>query len=273
MASNLQDSKDGPASVHKGEYQPPTTNDLRSPCPVVNAFANHGLIPRDGRNVRAHDLDTAMKGLGLSLTIRKILVWGAFFERYDNQPSFFRNPLGYLHWHFGIRDINQQDSEKVTCLNLDQLSRHGAIEHDVSMTRRDYAQGGDNHSKQDDLVEQLLRSSGDGSYITTTDFAKLRRTRLEQQKRDNPELNFPGVLHWVTAGQIAAIQRVFGQGDKECRIPVNYMEALFGEERLPVREGWTKSQGWLAGAIGVVVQLVRVRVGINRAASTHIRSE
>ncbi|KAL8750802.1 MAG: hypothetical protein Q9199_006835 [Rusavskia elegans] len=271
MASPSQTSKEAPASLKRGEYQPPTANDLRSPCPVVNAFANHGLIPRDGRNVRAEELDTAMKELGLSITIRKTLVWGAYFERYDNRPSglkdFITSPLAYLHWHFGIRNIGQKDSDKTACLDLDQLSRHGAIEHDVSITRRDFAQGGDNHSKQEDLVDQLLQSSSDGSYITTSDFARLRRKRLEQQKKDNPELCFPGVLHLVTAGQIAAIQRVFGHGDKESRIPVSYAEALFREERLPVKEGWRKSQGWLAGVVGVVVQLVRVRVAIGRVNS------
>ncbi|KAI4264873.1 MAG: hypothetical protein L6R42_000041 [Xanthoria sp. 1 TBL-2021] len=269
MASLSQTSKEAPTSLNKGEYQPAAATDLRSPCPIVNAFANYGLIPRNGRNVRAEELDTAIKEIGLSLIIRKTFVWGAFFECYDKRLSglkeFIRSPLAYLYWHFGIRNINQQDSDKTACLDLDQLSRHGAIEYDVSMTRRDFAQGGDNHSKQEDLVDQLLQSSS--SYLTSSDFAKLRRKRLEQQKKDNPELCFPSVLHWVTAGQIAAIQTVFGHADKEYRIPVSYAEALFRDERLPVKEGWQKSQGWLAGVVGVVVQLVKVRIGIGRVSS------
>ncbi|KAL8733477.1 MAG: hypothetical protein Q9166_002104 [cf. Caloplaca sp. 2 TL-2023] len=270
MASLSPTSEEGSASLKKGEYQPSTGSDLRSPCPVVNAFANHGLIPRDGRNVRGEELDAAMKELGLSITIRKTLIWGAFLERYHKRPSgvwdFVRSPLAYVHWHFGIRDIDQTDSNSIPCLNLDQLSRHGAIEHDGSLTRRDFAQG-DNCSAQEDLVAQLSQSSTDGIYITTSDFARLRRKRLEQQRNDNPDLCFPSLLHFVTAGEVAATQRVFGHSDKEYRIPVSYVEALFREERLPIKEGWQRRQGWLVGMLGVVIQLLRVRVGIGRIGS------
>ena len=283
MASPSHPSKESPAPLLRGEYQPPTSTDLRSPCPIVNAFANHGLIPRDGRNVHPQDLDTAMQDLGLSLPIRKTLIWGAFFERQDQLPATFKdyltNPFAYLHWHFGIRPPGQNDSSSSSsaqqkqqhptpCIHLDQLSRHGAIEHDVSMTRRDFAQqaaGADNHSPQPDLIAQLLNSSTDGSYLTTADFASLRRQRLEQQRRDNPDLCFPWILHFVAAGQIAAVQRVFGQGERGGRVPVGYAEAIFREERLPVEEGWRRQGGWGLGVLGLVVQQVRVRVGIGKA--------
>lgn len=282
MASPSQPAKESPAHLLRGDYHPPTSTDLRSPCPIVNAFANHGLIPRDGRNVHPADLDTAMQDLGLSLPIRKTLLWGAFFERREQLPATFKDylthPFAYLHWHFGIRPPGQNDSSSAQqkqkqqkhttpCIHLDQLSRHGAIEHDVSMTRRDFAQpGADNHSKQEDLIEQLLNSSTDGSYLTTSDFASLRRKRLEQQRRDNPELCFPWILHFVVAGQIAAVQRVFGQGEWGGRVPVGYAEAIFREERLPLEEGWRRKKGgWGLGVLGVVVQLVRVRVGIGKA--------
>ncbi|KAI4226347.1 MAG: hypothetical protein L6R36_003243 [Xanthoria steineri] len=269
MASPSQTSKESPAPLKRGDYHPPTSTDLRSPCPIVNAFANHGLIPRDGRNVHPADLDTAMQDLGLSLPLRKTLLWGTFFERQDQLPATFKdyltNPFAYLHWHFGIRPRGQQQQQHTPYIHLDQLSRHGALEHDVSMTRRDSAQqaaGADNHSPQPDLIAQLLNSSTDGSYLTTADFAALRRKRLEQQRRDNPALCFPWILHFVAAGQIAAVQRVFGQGE---RVPVGYAEAIFREERLPVEEGWRKKGGWGLGVLGVVVQQVRVRWGIGKA--------
>ena len=129
MASAIGTLEKSRASSKKGDYQPPNATDLRSPCPVVNAFANHGLIPRDGRNVRAEELNAAMNELGLGIAIRKVLVWGAFLERYDNPPSgiwdFIRRPLAYMHWHFGIRDINQKDSSGVACQNLEQHDSHG----------------------------------------------------------------------------------------------------------------------------------------------------
>ena len=34
-------------------YQAPGPNDSRSPCPALNALANHGYLPRDGHNISA----------------------------------------------------------------------------------------------------------------------------------------------------------------------------------------------------------------------------
>ena len=32
-------------------YQVPGPNDSRSPCPALNALANHGYLPRDGKDI------------------------------------------------------------------------------------------------------------------------------------------------------------------------------------------------------------------------------
>lgn len=32
-------------------FQAPGPEDLRSPCPALNSMANHGILPRDGRNI------------------------------------------------------------------------------------------------------------------------------------------------------------------------------------------------------------------------------
>ena len=33
------------------EYVPPKEGDSRSPCPMLNAMANHGILPHDGKNI------------------------------------------------------------------------------------------------------------------------------------------------------------------------------------------------------------------------------
>jgi hypothetical protein len=33
------------------EFQPAKEGDSRSPCPALNAMANHGILPHDGKNI------------------------------------------------------------------------------------------------------------------------------------------------------------------------------------------------------------------------------
>lgn len=37
-------------------YEPPKQGDSRSPCPALNAMANHGILPRGGKNIRFTDM-------------------------------------------------------------------------------------------------------------------------------------------------------------------------------------------------------------------------
>lgn len=68
MVSSSLPSMPASLSLQRGTYAPSTPTDLRSPCPILNAFANHGLIPRDGRNVSKSELDDTMREIGLSVT-------------------------------------------------------------------------------------------------------------------------------------------------------------------------------------------------------------
>ena len=164
--------------------------------------------------------------------------------------------MTYVLGRFGLRDINQRDSEGIKCLNLNQLARHNAIEHDVSLSRRDHAQG-DNCTSQKDLVAAIVSSSTDGRCISTADFAALRVRRLQQQKKDNPNLNLGSAHLITTSGEVAFFQTMFGVGFPNYSVPVSYVKALFEEERLPVREGWRK-RVWIS--VGFIESLIQTQV-------------
>ncbi len=42
-------------------YQAPGPNDSRSPCPALNALANHGYLPRDGKDITPEVLQRAVQ--------------------------------------------------------------------------------------------------------------------------------------------------------------------------------------------------------------------
>lgn len=121
------------------------------------------------------------------------------------------------------------------------------------MSRRDFAQG-DNHSKQEDLVEDMLASASDGKNITVNDWAKFRVRRIEQQKRDNAKLEFGPAQNAMGLAETAFIQKTFGDRSRGWTVPVSYMAALFGEERLPIEEGWRKRWWWPVGFIELTSQ-------------------
>tara|TARA_R110002003_G_scaffold125_11_gene11459 strand:- start:3271 stop:3750 length:480 start_codon:yes stop_codon:yes gene_type:complete len=85
---------------------------------MMNTLANHGFLPRDGRNITRENAVSALKG-GLN----------------------FNGTLGSIMWD---QAIIANPEPNATFSTLDQLNVHGVLEHDASMTRTD-AFLGNNH--------------------------------------------------------------------------------------------------------------------------------
>lgn len=236
-------STDPRSTLKKGDYHAPLPGDLRTPCPVVNSLANHGYLPRDGRNAKPEHFQEGLAALGLSWALNKLLTTGTFIvHKHDDHTAPTEVPnTTCIHGGgplSGLRRPDQVDADGKPIIDLDQIGRHGAVEHDISITRLDIGQG-DSLTPQPDLIANLLASSADGKVLTNTDFGKLRHARYEKQVRDNAQLQFGAQEQDVAFAEIALIQGVFGRG-VFWRIPVEYARALFEEERFPLKEGWTR---------------------------------
>jgi hypothetical protein len=227
---------------------------------MLNSLANHGYLPRNGRNVHAGELTAAISNVvGFSSALGALFSHPIFLEHkqppgdatsppltpsprscWGNVWHVFCNPSTIL-FRFGMRRPGQKDAKGKKCLNLDQLALPNVIEHDISLTRRDYQQG-DNITPQPDLVQDLLASSSDGGEtLTAEDLAALRRRRIATQKEVNPGLLYGPLQHTFACMEIALLLHVFGDGKK---VRCDFARAFFLEERLPVREGWTKRRWW-----------------------------
>ncbi|CAE6461130.1 unnamed protein product [Rhizoctonia solani] len=119
-----------------GEFCPPRPGDARSPCPALNALANHGILPRDGRGITWKELGEAwQKAYNLAPTLCKQVPW------------LTAKVL------FAGRDWN----EKMT---LDDLNAHGAIEHDASYTRADIKWQHDQAIPDREIIQGLYENAG-----------------------------------------------------------------------------------------------------------------
>lgn len=223
--AEVTDSKELP--LRKGDYRPAGPDDVRAPCPVLNSLANHGIIARSGRNITAAELKAALRYLGMGIDVTAILVNGAFQVHSDDPKKGAR---------LGLRDKDQVNEDDVPVLNLDQVGRPHAVEHDVSVTRQDRALGDYMHVNPD-LLERFLAAPKTEKGFSASDFGKYRKTRYDEQKRDNPALEFDRINHFSGCAELGAIQCIFGRGFPY-RVPEEYIQALFGEERLPIEQGW-----------------------------------
>jgi len=146
-------------------YVPPKAGDSRSACPMLNAMANHGILPHDGKNISFQELNTKVR------------------QTFNFAPSFcFFVPkfaAGYLNKsYFSDR------------FELEELSMHSekAIEHDGSLTRQDAALVPDQGKPDQQLVFQLLKTATgkgpDGNpQMTIPDLSRaLSRRRADAMK-------------------------------------------------------------------------------------------
>jgi hypothetical protein len=75
---------------------------------MLNTLANHGYLPRDGKNI---DLNTTINALGTALNIDEELSTFLYDEAITTNPAY----------------------PNVTSFSLDNLVRHNILEHDASL--------------------------------------------------------------------------------------------------------------------------------------------
>ncbi|CAG8588051.1 23359_t:CDS:2 [Gigaspora margarita] len=192
------------------DWQAPGPHDKRSPCPVLNTLANHGYLPRSGENIsKSHFVKGLQEGLNVSSVLATILTYFGFF-RID---KFFAKTI-----------------------NLDDLNQHNKIEHDVSLSRKDFYFG-DNHTIDPELIDLLLNQNIDGK-MNQESFAKIHWIRVNNSKEFNPTLSYTAERKMQSAGEPILILKIIGANTNH-EIDVENLEILLKHERFP--EGWRKA--------------------------------
>ncbi|KAL0948864.1 hypothetical protein HGRIS_008984 [Hohenbuehelia grisea] len=114
----------------KHEYCAPQKDDVRSPCPALNTLANHGFIPRNGKDISAMDIVRGLKAAyNLSTPLAYVLSFGGWI---------------LIHRYNLFSKITLHD-----------IARHNRVEHDASLVHRD-TEVGTNYASPE-IVEEWIK--------------------------------------------------------------------------------------------------------------------
>jgi hypothetical protein len=151
------------------EYVAPKEGDSRSACPMLNAMANHGILPHDGKNITFKELDTKVR-----------------------QTFNFASSFCFFVPNFAARFLNKSYSKDRFDLADISLHADNAIEHDASLTRHDAALQPDQGKPDLELVHQLLQEATgtfpDGTpQLTKADLSRALSKRRVDARKSNKD--------------------------------------------------------------------------------------
>lgn len=184
------------------EFLAPGPNDIRGPCPGLNAAANHNFLAHDGvttfnelvdaqqnlYNV-GYDLSLLLAVLGLTLTDGDIVT-----EKLS----------------IGCDATARTSVSPVLTGSQPGLDGHNKFEADTSLTRDDYFLGdGDNFSFNATLFAMMTETTG--ANYNRDGLAKYRYQRYQQSLEDNPNFYF-GPLSLLLFGASSFLYELMPSG-------------------------------------------------------------
>ncbi|KAJ3560883.1 heme-thiolate peroxidase [Leucocoprinus birnbaumii] len=192
------------------EFVPRKEGDSRCSCPALNAMANHGILPHDGKNISFKDMNRLIR------------------TTYNFSPSFC-----YFVPNFAAKFL-KRDYNKDT-FNLDELDLHNlGIEHDASLCREDAHFCPDQSVIATDMIKELLASASgkdkDGNpLLTVKDLSRFSAKRRVDSSEKNPEYKLDFQHKMFGSSNCSTMLTIFGGRVKD-------LETILLEERLP--ENW-----------------------------------
>jgi len=193
------------------DFKPAGPKDVRSPCPMLNSLANHGFFPRNGKNI---SIDQVVSGIDEAL----------------NLSPLSSRPVVELA-------LTTSTTGNPSTLNLNDLNKHGVIEHDGSLSRNDFYFG-DNHSFNPSIFKTVSKFFTK-NVISIETAAKARRARITAAGLVNPVYNFTAREDQFSQFETALYLAVYGTGT-EGNARTDWVNIMFCEERIPYKEGFKR---------------------------------
>ncbi|KAL4129849.1 hypothetical protein KRP22_007768 [Phytophthora ramorum] len=168
----------------------------RSPCPALNALANHGYLPRDGQNIAKGVLKAAIMNV----------------------------------YNMANDTATTQVSQVPDIFSLDFLSHHNAPEHDASLVHTDAYFGHDPMLVNATLAEDVFARADADGMINTPAVASVRKDRAVLCETTNPECTFGASEKKKSFLQAALLLVALGEGDA---ISVEHARSFLVKEQIP----------------------------------------
>jgi len=219
-------------------WHPAGPHDSRSPCPGLNALANHGWLPHSGKDINLPAIQTATDAV--------------YNFASDVLISIFQQVVAF----------NLSTTGNASTFNLEDLKKHDAIEFDGSLSRNDFYFGDDLHfdlniwSSTAERLGLYNYKDSAGLYVTIETAAKARAARVKDAEMVNPTFNAseteingsPGTTAlYLTALWDYAVNATYK----------DWVKVFFEEERLPYLEGYKRpSQQTTLTSLGAMIQRV-----------------
>ncbi|KAM0689363.1 hypothetical protein Q7P36_011441 [Cladosporium allicinum] len=192
-------------------FTPPGHNDVRSPCPGLNALANHGFLHHDGRNMTLpHLLEGLAAGLNMGPDF-SVLIGGLGLLA---SPD----PLGLA---FDLNDLDQHNFP---------------IEHDASLSRKD-AYFGNDYSFNSGIWNQTKSFFKNGK-TALLPAALALANRTADSEETNPEFVY-GLREFIQRyGEMSIFIQAMGGDTLTGVTRLDWVDQLFTQEKLPYNLGW-----------------------------------
>ncbi|KAK1236404.1 hypothetical protein PQX77_000344 [Marasmius sp. AFHP31] len=189
-------------------FKAPNATDARGPCPGMNTLANHGFLPRNGKNIT---VSIALKAARDAFNVqRDVLITAA-------KLAVLSSPL--------------DDQFELTDIGL-----HGSFEHDASLSRFD-KELGDPLAFSEQIYAVLADSNPGLDYYNITSAGQTQKIRTEQSRADNP--NFRNTIKEFIFRSTESSFYLAVFGDPFTGVaPKELVNIFFREERLPLEKGW-----------------------------------
>ncbi|EFP74638.2 hypothetical protein PGT21_027816 [Puccinia graminis f. sp. tritici] len=196
-----------------GEW-PPIDRDIdvqtvsRSPCPGLNALANHGIINKSGETLNFHRIASRVSrtyNLSPALAVQLLSAAWPLFKDRGQIDLYSLTTHGLIEHDASLLrpDLNESTLEDQTKPNQELIEKHFPKRR-VRKTRS-RIQKGDESDEEEEIEEET-----DEIRLRHSDFSNLLEKRREECKTNNPSFHETFLFKFFGSGNCAMFMEVFG---------------------------------------------------------------